>query len=235
MKDGRRPSSGQAPSRDPPHIYPARSDPPRLAVALAEWCIDSRVRETVVGDLVELYGTASDDAEHGARTRLWFWWQVLIAIARFPPRPRVTPSPGDGLVTGFINDLGRAARTLIRTPAFIALCAVTLGIGIGAATAIFSVADPVILRSLPYASPERLFVVSENDDQGRSSNTGFATYADVALSAKSFDFTAYDVRIITVEHNHTPNRQDLNELLNAKGYRRKFEEFSRWDDWYVKG
>jgi FkbM family methyltransferase len=51
----------------------------------------------------------------------------------------------------------------------------------------------------------------------------------------NFDFTAHDVRIITVEHNHTASRQDLYTLLNANGYRRKFEEFSHWDDWYVKG
>ena len=174
----------------PPTRDASRADPPRLAVALAEWCIDVRVREAVVGDLVESYGTVNDDAASAARTRRWFWCQVLIAIARFPPRPHVTPAQGDGLVSGFINDLVRAARTLMRAPAFIALCAITLGIGIGAATAIFSVADPVILRPLPYASPERLFVVWENDDQGRRSNTSFATYADVAASARSFETTA---------------------------------------------
>ena len=51
---------------------------------------------------------------------------------------------------------------------------------------------------------------------------------------KSFDFAAYDVRIITVEHNYTEHREKIYDLLGSNGYQRKFEEFSGWDDWYVK-
>jgi FkbM family methyltransferase len=50
----------------------------------------------------------------------------------------------------------------------------------------------------------------------------------------SFDFSAYDVRLITVEHNHTDKRQALFDLLTSKGYQRKFEALSNVDDWYVK-
>ena len=50
----------------------------------------------------------------------------------------------------------------------------------------------------------------------------------------AFDFDAWDVRLITVEHNHGPQRQGLIELLTAKGYRRKFKHLSGVDDWYVK-
>ena len=49
-----------------------------------------------------------------------------------------------------------------------------------------------------------------------------------------FDFERYDVRLLTVEHNHTDKRQPLHDLLAAKGYRRKFENMSSVDDWYVK-
>ncbi|MBP7864585.1 MAG: FkbM family methyltransferase [Acidobacteria bacterium] len=51
---------------------------------------------------------------------------------------------------------------------------------------------------------------------------------------EAFDFSRFDVRILTVEHNFTPERERLRALLQAKGYRRVFEKFSRWDDWYVK-
>ena len=50
----------------------------------------------------------------------------------------------------------------------------------------------------------------------------------------AFDFDRWDVRAITVEHNHTPAREALYELLTAKGFRRQFRELSRFDDWYVK-
>jgi FkbM family methyltransferase len=50
----------------------------------------------------------------------------------------------------------------------------------------------------------------------------------------AFDFDRYDIGIITVEHNYTPNRQLLHQLLVANGYERKFEALSQWDDWYVR-
>ena len=50
-----------------------------------------------------------------------------------------------------------------------------------------------------------------------------------------FDFEKYDIKIVTVEHNYLmPDRADLNALLRSKGYKRKFEVFSMWDDWYVQ-
>lgn len=50
----------------------------------------------------------------------------------------------------------------------------------------------------------------------------------------AFDFARYDIGIITVEHNYTPNRQLLHQLLVANGYERRFEALSQWDDWYVR-
>jgi FkbM family methyltransferase len=50
---------------------------------------------------------------------------------------------------------------------------------------------------------------------------------------KAFDFSKHDVRIITVEHNYTSAREDIYALLTDKGFIRKFEHFSQWDDWYV--
>ena len=47
------------------------------------------------------------------------------------------------------------------------------------------------------------------------------------------DFDTYRFRIITCEHNYAPNREQIFELLTAKGYERKFTGLSKWDDWYV--
>lgn len=50
---------------------------------------------------------------------------------------------------------------------------------------------------------------------------------------EAFDFSRHRFRIITCEHNYTENRQKIHELLTAKGYVRKFEQLSLFDDWYV--
>jgi len=49
-----------------------------------------------------------------------------------------------------------------------------------------------------------------------------------------FDFDRWDVRTIAVEHNHTPARQQLRDLLAGRGYRLDLGKVSRHDDWYVK-
>lgn len=51
---------------------------------------------------------------------------------------------------------------------------------------------------------------------------------------KAFDFEAWYVRLITVEHNHSPQCEPLREFLTSKGFRRKFEMLSNVDDWYVR-
>jgi FkbM family methyltransferase len=50
----------------------------------------------------------------------------------------------------------------------------------------------------------------------------------------AFDFGRWDVRAITVEHNWSPAREPLLELLTANGFARLWPELSRFDDWYVK-
>jgi FkbM family methyltransferase len=53
------------------------------------------------------------------------------------------------------------------------------------------------------------------------------------LILKDFDFTEYKFGLICVEHNHTPNRERIYQLLTANGYKRIHTELSQWDDWYV--
>jgi FkbM family methyltransferase len=53
------------------------------------------------------------------------------------------------------------------------------------------------------------------------------------LILESFDFSHRRFALITVEHNFSPSRQAIHDLLSRHGYRRKFEKHSRFDDWYV--
>lgn len=50
----------------------------------------------------------------------------------------------------------------------------------------------------------------------------------------NFDFDSYQFKLITCEHNYTKMREKICDLLTSKGYRRKYIELSKWDDWYIK-
>jgi len=51
---------------------------------------------------------------------------------------------------------------------------------------------------------------------------------------KHFDFSRYSFKVITCEHNYSPTRDKLQQLLEGNGYKRVYEEFSKFDDWYIK-
>lgn len=50
----------------------------------------------------------------------------------------------------------------------------------------------------------------------------------------AFDFNAYCIRVIIVEHNFTPAREQIRDLLESRGFVRKMESLSFVDDWYVR-
>lgn len=51
---------------------------------------------------------------------------------------------------------------------------------------------------------------------------------------QAFDFSKYNVNLFTIEHNWMPPRQKIYDLMVSNGYMRVHEEYSRWDDWYIK-
>ena len=77
-------------------------------------------------------------------------------------RPVNAVSSGSGL-TGIAGDLIYAWRQWRRAPSFALIAIVTLGLGAGAATAIFSVVDAVLLRPLPFRQPEQLVAIWESN------------------------------------------------------------------------
>jgi putative ABC transport system permease protein len=82
--------------------------------------------------------------------------------ARLHASPLTPQMPGGSVMQSVLYDVRSACRLLSRAPLFSALVIATLALAIGANTAIFSVVNGVLLRSLPYAAPDRLVVLYES-------------------------------------------------------------------------
>ena len=123
----------------------------------------------MLGDLEEefLQRTRSEGEAAAAR---WYRRQVLRSLLT-TFATRVTSTAGDlgmgqTLSDSFGQDVRHALRTFARNPGFAGVAVLTLGLGIGAATAVFTVFESVLLRPLPYPEPERLYHVSQDGDAG---------------------------------------------------------------------
>src|SRR4051812_36922845 len=85
------------------------------------------------------------------------------------------------LLENFARDLQHAVRQLIRTRGFASMAVLTIALGIGANSAIFSIVEAVLLRPLPYQQPERLVVVWQTDATHRDSGAYFNSYREFEL------------------------------------------------------
>ena len=64
------------------------------------------------------------------------------------------------MIDTVLKDLRYAVRTLRKNPAFTAVVVLSLALGIGATSTIFSAINPIMLRPLPFADPDRLVAIS---------------------------------------------------------------------------
>src|ERR1700756_5793842 len=77
-----------------------------------------------------------------------------------------------------MNDLKFALRQLVNNPAFSAIAILTLALGIGANTAIFSIVNAVLLRPLPYPDADRIMVLNESSGPGQDYSVALPDYFD---------------------------------------------------------
>ena len=88
-----------------------------------------------------------------------------------------------------MNDLRFALRQLIKNPAFSAVAVITLALGIGANTAIFSVVNAVLLRPLPYPDADRIMVLNESAN-GQEFSVSLPNYEDWKRDNNVFKYLA---------------------------------------------
>ena len=165
--------------------------PSRLALRLLERSLPGGDGEALIGDLLEAHQARVARGDGGLRVRLWWWRETIAALAFVRPSPDPSHDyTGDTFMARFAADLRHGARVLRRAPAFTLVCTLTLALGIGMATAIFSVVRPVLIEPLPYPGPDRLMLVWEGDDDGARSNTSFATFVDLVSRSSTLESAA---------------------------------------------
>src|SRR5262245_15527625 len=96
-----------------------------------------------------------------------------------------------------MRDLRYAIRVLATRPGFSTVAIVTLALGIGANTAIFTVVNAVLLRPLPFRDPARLMLLVERTAQFPTQTTSWQNYQDWRDQSRSFEAVAA-VRSLTV-------------------------------------
>ena len=168
-----------------------------LAARFLRPFLDRRDREDVLASLDELY-------HHRVRSRgslragSWYWWEMtkyvwalLIHRADFrEPRTDVAAAARPGgwqWVESVAADLRYAIRSFLRSPVVTLAIMLTVGLAVGANTAVFSFADALILRPLPVREPDRLLSLLHVSTEGSRSYSSFSypDYVELRDQARS--------------------------------------------------
>jgi putative ABC transport system permease protein len=126
-------------------------------------------------------GLSSDAALRAARLELGNMTSVTEQVRQYG---------WENLVATLLADLRYAARRLRSTPAFTTIVVLTLALGIGATTAIFSAVNPILLEPLPYPDAHQIAAILELGNNGSRNNGSFGMYRALSERSRSFESMA---------------------------------------------
>ncbi|MGH7720117.1 MAG: ADOP family duplicated permease [Gemmatimonadaceae bacterium] len=193
--------------------------PPRLAERLIALSAHPDDRETMLGDLAEELAAHVAPGRSRAGAYLWYWRQTLAStlpnvVRRVRARraERNTEREGDGWMQTLWHDLRYAARALRKNAVFASLAIVTLALGIGATTIIYSVVDGIVLNPFPFPEAGRLVGIGPAFPKLDRELTYFeslspAEYRDIATQSKTLErVVAWDMGNRTLAGEDAPER-----------------------------
>ena len=162
------------------------SRPPLLARALLRLLTPSRVYEAVAGDLEEQWheGGGRQYWRHALRSIADCWRGALDAGLLDPDAPQ------RGMWAAFSTDLRFAVRLMARNPGFALAAVLTLALGIGGSTAIFSTVNPTLFEPLPYPASSRLVSACDRGQNDSCVDVTFGTYRELLARTRAFEHLA---------------------------------------------
>ena len=113
------------------------------------------------------------------------------------------------------QDVRHGGRSLLKTPGFAVIAVLTLALGIGANTAVFSIVNGVLLRQLPYRESDRLLKISTSIPQFQDASLSYPNFLDWQQRSRSFEsMAAYRHDNFSLTDQPNPERLE-GEMVSA--------------------